>query len=81
MDTERCTKYSTFSLALFAGALLSLFTDAGAEPRNGSDVGRELIEKFVTEVRTMSGRFEQKLVDENDDITESSSGRFELMRP
>jgi outer membrane lipoprotein carrier protein len=81
MEMHRCTSSSSVAPALYAGGLLFLFSAAGAAPAPGSDGGRQLVEEFVTEVRTMSGRFEQKLVDENDNITETSSGRFEIMRP
>jgi outer membrane lipoprotein carrier protein len=81
METHRCTASSSFAPALYASGLLFLVAAVGATPAPGDDAGRALVEEFVTEVRTMSGRFEQKLVDENDNITESSSGSFEIMRP
>lgn len=81
METDRCTVLASFSAALFASGLLFLSTAAGAESASGNDAGHELVEEFVTEVRTMSGRFEQQLVDENDDVTDTSSGSFEIMRP
>lgn len=81
METDRCTVLASFSAALFASGLLFLSTAAGAESESGNDAGHELVEEFVTEVRTMSGRFEQQLVDENDDVTDTSSGSFEIMRP
>jgi outer membrane lipoprotein carrier protein len=43
--------------------------------------GRQLIDEFVQSVRTMSGRFEQSLVDANDQVTETASGTFEIRRP
>jgi outer membrane lipoprotein carrier protein len=43
--------------------------------------GEQLIDDFVKSVHTMSGRFEQSLVDASDTIVESSSGTFEIRRP
>ncbi|MEX2495347.1 MAG: outer membrane lipoprotein chaperone LolA [Woeseia sp.] len=43
--------------------------------------GEQLLEEFLRGVQTMSGRFEQSLVDANDDTVESSSGRFDIRRP
>lgn len=51
---------------------------AGAEPAVN---GERLIEEFVRDVETMSGRFEQSLVDANDRIVEQASGTFEIRRP
>jgi outer membrane lipoprotein carrier protein len=78
-----CTLSSRAAPALVAGGLLCLFGAAVANDRAASekDPGRELVEKFVTDVRTMSGRFEQQLVSENDEVVESSSGTFLIMRP
>lgn len=83
MEISRCTLTSRVAPALVAGGLLCLFNAAatGAEPAEEKAAGRELVEQFVTEVRTMSGRFEQRLVNENDEVVESSSGTFRIMRP
>ena len=43
--------------------------------------GEELLRHFVNDVRTLSARFEQSLVDADDNVVEESSGRFELSRP
>ena len=43
--------------------------------------GRELLEQFVSRVTTMSGRFEQQLVDENDIVVETSTGSVHIHRP
>lgn len=83
MEISRGTLSSRVAPALAAGALLCLFnaSAAGADPAAEQAAGRELVEQFVTEVRTMSGRFEQQLVSENDEVVESSSGTFRIMRP
>ncbi len=43
--------------------------------------GQRLINEFVQSVHTMSGRFEQRLVDANDREVETASGTFEIRRP
>jgi chaperone LolA len=45
------------------------------------DDGLELLNDFVENVRTMSARFEQSLVDADDNVVETSHGTMELMRP
>ncbi len=83
VETSRCGSSPGIARTLLACGLLCLFgaAAAGAEAQEGKQAGRELVERFVTDVRTMSGRFEQRLVNENDDIVESSSGAFWIMRP
>lgn len=68
--------------SFFLIGLLSTVTCAAAAPDEAADMnGKELIEHFVNDVRSMSGRFEQSLVDASDEITETSSGTFEILRP
>jgi len=43
--------------------------------------GRQLIENFLNNVTTISGRFEQQLVDADDVIVETSSGTLDVRRP
>ena len=43
--------------------------------------GRTLIEEYVNGVQTMSGRFEQQLVDADDIVVDRSSGTIEIMKP
>ena len=62
-----------------AGALSQVSVLAAPSLENGG--GEQLIEQFVESVQTMSGRFEQSLVDANDKVVESSSGTFEIQRP
>ena len=81
MDRDRSRRSSTVARALAAGGLLLLGTGAAAAAPAGDESGRALVEQFVTEVRTMSGRFEQKLVNEHDEVVESSSGTFSIRRP
>ncbi|MGI9261468.1 MAG: outer membrane lipoprotein chaperone LolA [Woeseiaceae bacterium] len=46
-----------------------------------NDAGRMLVEDFLNNVNTMSGRFEQQLVDASDAIIEESSGTLDIRRP
>lgn len=44
-------------------------------------VGQQLIEDFVNNVLTMSGRFEQQLVDADNIVVDKSSGTIEIQKP
>jgi len=46
-----------------------------------ADAGQQLIENFVNNVTTISGRFEQQLVDADDVVVEVSTGTVEIQRP
>lgn len=54
-------------------------TSAGGSP--GNDTGEALVERFVADVETLSGRFEQRLIDANGEILEVSSGTLDIERP
>jgi len=43
--------------------------------------GKALVENFVLNIRTLKGRFEQSLVDADNQIVETSSGTLEIQRP
>lgn len=43
--------------------------------------GRRLVENFINGVQTMSGRFEQQLVDADNIVVDRSSGTIEIMKP
>ena len=73
MASETMTSGKTIRLLLLSGLLLPFAA--------ASDDGGKLVEQFVSDVKTMSGRFEQSLVDADDEITETSSGTFEILRP
>lgn len=45
------------------------------------DVGEKLVNEFLTEVITMQGRFEQKLIDAEGTVVEESAGTLEIERP
>jgi outer membrane lipoprotein carrier protein len=46
-----------------------------------TDSGQYLIDNFVNNVTTMSGRFEQQLIDADDIVVETSTGTVEIHRP
>ena len=46
-----------------------------------ADNGEKLVRSFVEDVQSMSARFEQSLVDADDNIVEESSGTLEILRP
>jgi outer membrane lipoprotein carrier protein len=46
-----------------------------------TDSGQYLIDNFVNNVTTMSGRFEQQLIDADDIVVETSTGTVEIQRP
>ncbi len=50
------------------------------EPEADSD-GQALIESFVRDIQTLSGRFEQSLIDADNQVVEESSGTLEIQRP
>ncbi len=43
--------------------------------------GEILLERFLNDVRTLSARFEQSLVDDNDVVVDESAGTVEIARP
>ncbi|MDE0755439.1 MAG: outer membrane lipoprotein chaperone LolA [Woeseiaceae bacterium] len=45
------------------------------------DDGRQLVEDFLNNVITMTGRFEQQLVDADAELIEESSGTLDIHRP
>ncbi len=53
-----------------------------AEPGTDSEAeGKALVENFVLNIRTLKGRFEQSLVDADNQVVETSSGTLEIQRP
>lgn len=62
---------------------LTLFSSIpAAEPGVESEAeGKALVENFVRNIQTLKGRFEQSLVDADDQVVETSSGTLEIQRP
>lgn len=65
-------------LPVFACCLL---VDGAAVAQGDRDDGQRLIEDFLNNVTTMSGRFEQQLVDADDMLVEESAGTLDISRP
>ncbi|MEQ9562316.1 MAG: outer membrane lipoprotein chaperone LolA, partial [Woeseiaceae bacterium] len=63
---------------MFAGMILGTNLVAGEVTRSEGEV---LLDEFLQDVKTMSARFEQSLVDENDVVVEESAGTVEISRP
>ena len=69
------TKRTVVALAtLLATAIVT------AQPTAPSE-GERLLQHFVDNVHTLSGRFEQKLVDANDIVVEEANGTLEISKP
>lgn len=66
------------SIIAIAAMALSAASAAGSP---GPDVGEALVESFVNDVKTLSARFEQRLIDPNGEILEVSSGTLDIERP
>lgn len=54
---------------------------AGGVNAQEKDEGERLIEDFLQNVTTISGQFEQQLVDADDNVVEESSGTLDIHRP
>jgi outer membrane lipoprotein carrier protein len=65
------------------GVVLGLSCTAFAqqETSEADADGRQLIESFLNDVTTISGRFEQQLVDADNVVIETSSGTLDVRRP
>jgi len=65
-------------ILLMAGVLLAGQVLAADEP---ADDGKALVDAFITDVVTLSGDFEQSLIDAQGQILEVTSGTLEVQRP
>jgi len=65
----------------FAAALMVLVTSTVLGADEPQDEGRQMIDRFLEDVVTISGRFEQQLVDADNIVIESSSGTLDISRP
>lgn len=64
---------STILLLLFAGQLQAQATT--------DELGKKLVNDFLTDVITLDGRFEQSLIDADGAVLENTSGTLEIERP
>lgn len=62
-------------------ALLACLGLSAAGFAQEKDDGQALIEDFLQNVTTISGRFEQQLVDAEDNVVETSAGTLDIERP
>jgi outer membrane lipoprotein carrier protein len=71
------------SVALYAVLMTGVVSGAFGEDADSDtrSEGVALVERFIANVETMSGRFEQSLVDADDQVVETSGGTFEIRRP
>lgn len=68
--------------AIMIGTLTSVFAVAGVAANEVEvDEGRRMIDAFLTDIVSISGRFEQQLVDADDIVVEKSSGQLDILRP
>jgi outer membrane lipoprotein carrier protein len=65
---------------LYPGIVLVLGL-ARASFAQEESAGQQLIDDFVNDVQTMSGRFEQQLIDADDLVVDESSGTIEIQKP
>lgn len=63
---------------MLTGCLLATGLYAEEAPRSEGEL---LLDAFLQDVRTMSARFEQSLIDDNDVVVEESAGTLEISRP
>jgi len=65
---------------MISGIFLILGMAGAAFAQQESD-GQQLIDDFVNNVQSMTGRFEQQLVDADDIVIDESSGTVEILKP
>ncbi|MCH8307244.1 MAG: outer membrane lipoprotein chaperone LolA [Gammaproteobacteria bacterium] len=71
-----------YSLFIALSGLMLCSSIFAAEPGMVSEAeGKALVENFVLNIRTLKGRFEQSLVDADNQLVETSSGTLEIQRP
>ncbi len=61
--------------------LLLGFCVANASLAQELDAGQQLLHDFVNDVKSLSARFEQSLIDANGDVLETASGTVDIRRP
>ena len=68
-------------IALLRPVLAGLLVIAGVASAQETEPGQRLVENYLNSVTTMSGRFEQQLVDATNEVVETSSGTLDIRRP
>lgn len=69
------------STRLIWATLAVLIAQPGLAQDSEQDAGRRLVDDFVLEVTTFSGRFEQSLIDADGAVVEVTRGTLEIQRP
>jgi len=70
------------NIARLSGTLAGvLVTASSLAAEETPDAGRQMLDSFLTDVITISGHFEQQLVDADDAVVEASSGTLDIQRP
>ena len=64
-----------------AAIALTMLWMTGAAGSPGKEAGEELVAAFVTDVKTLTSRFEQRLVDAEGELVEVSTGTLVIQRP
>lgn len=71
-----------FKLLKITGVLSLMLVTAGANAQvSMDDLGRKLVNDFLTDVTTLEGDFEQSLIDREGTVVERTSGTLEIDRP
>jgi outer membrane lipoprotein carrier protein len=63
------------------GLLLFIVASPVCVSAEEADEGKLLLDRFLNDVRTMSARFEQSLIDADNVVVEESNGVLEIQRP
>ena len=71
---------STRKQNLISGIVSILCVAAWAHAQERTD-GKQLVEDFVNNVNTLTGRFEQQLIDADNIVVDRSSGTIEIKKP
>ncbi len=66
---------------LLAGMLSPAHSAAACAGETHDGDAEAILQRFVDDVVTMSGRFEQSLIDADDQVVETSEGTFDIRRP
>lgn len=66
---------------LLAGMLSPAHSAAACAGEAHDGDAEAILQRFVDDVVTMSGRFEQSLIDADDQVVETSEGTFDIRRP
>lgn len=61
--------------------LLGIVFAAPAFAASDTEAGRDLVERFLNDVRTLTGSFQQSVIDADGAVLDSSSGTIDIERP